>query len=127
VISTIRTRHNLADYASVGLAWHHVPGDDTAGAGDALDELVSLLRVELRRKGAVAVHGDRRTDFVAAVCAAHLHDVRGIEPADGLNAALAAGLEVSPAAAALLGVDYEKVQPRSDMAAATASGPSVTT
>jgi hypothetical protein len=75
----------------------------------------------------VAVHGDRRTDFVAAVCAAHLHDVRGIEPADSLNAALAAGLEVSPAAAALLGVDYEKVQPRSDMAAATASGPSVTT
>jgi hypothetical protein len=125
VISTMRTRHNLADYASAGLAWHHVPVDDTAAAGDALDELVSLLRADLRRTGAVAVHGDRRTDFVAAVCAAHLHDVRGIAPKDGLSAALEAGLEVSPAAAALLGVGYEEVQPRATSSArlgATTSG-----
>jgi hypothetical protein len=39
----------------------------------------------------VAVHGDRRTDFVAAACAAHLHDVRGLPPAAGLSAALAQG------------------------------------
>jgi hypothetical protein len=57
----------------------------------------------------VAVHGDRRTDFVAAACAAHLHDVRALPPAEGLSTALAAGLEVSPETASLLGVDYGEI------------------
>ena len=30
------------------------------------------------------VHGDRHTDFVAAVCAAHLHEARGVDPAEAL-------------------------------------------
>jgi hypothetical protein len=42
---------------------------------------------------------------VAALCAAHLYDHKGVDPADGLAAAAAAGLTVTPEAAQLLGVD----------------------
>ena len=73
------------------------------------------------------MHGNRHTDFVAAVCAAHLHEARGVDPGDGLRAAMDAGLIVTPDACALVGVDYETVQPRSRMAAATSSGRSVIT
>jgi hypothetical protein len=127
VVSTMRTRHNLPDYEQAGLAWHHAPVASCAEGGEALDELVRLLRSELRRPGAVAVHGDLLTDFPAAVCVAHLHDARGVAPAHGLRAAAGAGLEVTPECAALVGVPYEEVQPRSAIAAATASGRSVTT
>ena len=127
IVSTMRTRHNLADYECAGLAWHHVPVASCAEGAEALDELVALLQAELRRPGAVAVHGDRRTDFAAAVCAAHLHSARGLSPAEGLSAAARAGLDVTPDAAALLGVRYAEVQPRSAMAASTSSGRSVTT
>lgn len=127
VVSTMRTRHNLAAYEAAGLASHHVPVPSCAEGTEALDELVRLLRSELRRPGAVAVHGDLHTDFPAAVCAAHLHDARGVPPADGLEAAARAGLRVTPDAAALLGVSYEEVQPRSAIARATSSGRSVTT
>ena len=95
---------------------------------DALEELLPVLRRALRRGGAVAVHGNRHTDFVAALCAAHLHEARGVDPASGLAAAAAAGLMVTPGSAALLGLDYgEAVQPRSSMAASTSPGRSVTT
>jgi hypothetical protein len=62
-----------------------------------------LLRRELRRRGAVAVHGNRHTDYVAAVCAAHLHDSAGTDPAVALAAAEEAGLRVTPEALALVG------------------------
>lgn len=110
VISTMRTRHNLAQYEAAGLDWHHAPVASTAEGAEALDELVALLRDESRRPGAVAIHGDRRTDFVAAVCAAHLHETRGLPPSDGLRAAARAGLEVTPDAAALLGVDARELE-----------------
>src|ERR687892_926696 len=84
VISTMVTRHNLADYERAGLRWHHVPVISAAEAAGALEELLPLLRRELRKRGAVAVHGNRHTDFVAAVCAAHLHEARGADPADAL-------------------------------------------
>jgi radical SAM superfamily enzyme YgiQ (UPF0313 family) len=105
VISTMTTRHNLAEYEAAGLGWHHVPVASCAAGADALEELVPLLRRELRRAGAVAVHGNRHTDFVAAACAAHLHEHRGVDPAAGLGAAAAAGLTVTDDAARLLGVD----------------------
>jgi hypothetical protein len=128
VISTMATRHNLPDYDAEGLDWHHVPVPGWTEAERALDELLPLLRREMKKRGAVAIHGNRRTDFVAAVCAAHLHDARGLDPADGLAAAAEAGLAVSEEAAALLGVPYgDLVQPRSAMAASTSSGLSVTT
>ena len=109
VISTMTTRHNLAAYEAAGLGVRHVPVPDTAGAGDALEELLSLLRRELRRAGAVAVHGNRHTDFVAALCAAHLNQERGMDPGEALREAAAAGLIVTPAACALVGVDPEAV------------------
>ena len=105
VVSTMRTRHNLAHYEEAGLDWHHVPVESAATGADALEELLPLFKRELRRRGAVAVHGNRHTDFAAAVCAAHLHHARGENPAEALAAAKEAGLAITPEACALVGVD----------------------
>jgi hypothetical protein len=112
VVSVMRTRHNLAHYDAAGLAWHHVPVASAAEGPASLEELLPLLRRELRAAGAVAVHGDRRTDFVSALCAAHLHDARRRDPLESLAAAAAAGLDVGPDACALVGVepsDFERL------------------
>jgi hypothetical protein len=109
LISTMATRHNLSAYERAGLDWRHVPAPSAADGADALEELLPLLRTELRRRGVVALHGDSRTDFVAAVCAAHLHEVRGLDPAEGLRRGAGAGLAVTPDACALLGVGSEAV------------------
>lgn len=110
VVSVMRTRHNLAAYQASGLEWHHVPLRGAADGADALEELLPLLREELRPAGAVALHGDRHTDFVAAVCAAHLHETRGADLGEALRRAARAGLAVTPEACALLGVDVEEVE-----------------
>ncbi len=104
VVSTMATRHNLTAYEEAGLEWHHVPVADTADGAAALEELLIFLRRRLRSAGAVAIHGNRWTDFVAAVCAAHLHELRGTEPALALAQAASAGLTVTPEACALVGV-----------------------
>jgi hypothetical protein len=104
-ISTMASRHNLGAYEDAGLEWHHVPVESAQRGADALEELLPLLRRELRRRGAVAVHGNRHTDFVAAVCAAHLHEARGVEPAEALAQAANAGLMVNGYTYALLGVE----------------------
>jgi hypothetical protein len=109
VVSTMKTKHNLSDYERAGLRWHHLPVPETAEAATGLEELLALLRRELRGRGAVAVHGNRQTDFAAALCAAHLHEVRSTSPAEGLAAAVEAGLTVTPEACALLGVSPEAV------------------
>ena len=119
VISTMATRHNLPAYEAAGLECHHVAVPATAGGEAALEEILGLLRRTLRAAGAVALHGNRHTDFVAAACAAHLHEHRGTNPADSLAEAREAGLMLTPEACALVGVDYEAVQPRSRMAAST--------
>ena len=107
VISTMTSRHNLQDYERAGLSWHHVPVESAAAGAEPLEELLPLLRRELRRGGAVAVHGNRHTDFVAALCAAHLHQSSGVVPEEGLRRAAEAGLTVTPEAAQLLGVEYD--------------------
>jgi hypothetical protein len=104
VVSTMATRHNLAAYEEARVEWRHVPVASTAEGAEALDQLLRLLRRELRRRGAVALHGNRYTDFVAAVCAAHLHEATGQDPAAALAAAREAGLTVTPEAEALVGV-----------------------
>jgi hypothetical protein len=109
VVSVMRTRHNLSAYEAADLTWRHLPVRRTEEGADALEELLELLRAELKRPGAVALHGDRYTDFVAAVCAAHLHDERGVDAAEALARAAKAGLTVTPAACALVGVDVEEV------------------
>ena len=110
VVSTSPTRHNLRAYEESGLAWHHVPVATTAEGAAALDELVALLRTETRRPGAVALHGNRWTDFVAAVCAAHVHEVRDMPVADALAQASQAGLTVTAEACALVGVELGEVE-----------------
>jgi hypothetical protein len=109
VVSTSPTRHNLGAYEEAGLEWHHVPVASTEQGVAALEELLPLLRAETKRPGAVAVHGNRWTDFVAAVCAAHLHELRGVPLAAGLAQAVRAGLAVTPEACALVGVDTGEV------------------
>ncbi|MEA2362884.1 MAG: hypothetical protein QOD71_2029 [Thermoleophilaceae bacterium] len=110
VVSVMRTRHNLAAYEAAGLDWHHVPVRKPEDGAQALEELLPLLRYELESAGAVALHGDSYTDFVAAVCAAHLHEVRGADPAEALARAAAAGLTVTPDACALLGVEVWELE-----------------
>jgi hypothetical protein len=109
VVSVMRTRHNLAAYEAAGLEWHHVPVARSEDGAEPLEELLPLLRRELKGAGAVAIHGDVYTDFVAAVCAAHVHEVRGADPAAALARAARAGLTVTPAACALVGVEPEEV------------------
>jgi hypothetical protein len=109
VVSTMASRHNLGAYEDAGLKWHHVPVESAQRGADALEELLPLLRRELRRRGAVAVHGDRHTDFVAALCAAHLHEAREVDPAEALARAAAAGLMVNGYTCALLGVELGEV------------------
>jgi hypothetical protein len=111
VVSTMTSRHNLAEYEEAGLRWHHVPVPDTAIAAEELEDLLRLLRRELRRGGAVAVHGNRRTDFVAAACAVCLYDVWGVPVEEGLVRAVEAGLSVTPEAAALVGADVGPLVP----------------
>ena len=91
VISTMKTRHNLAAYEDAGLEWVHVPGEDE----EAIDQLLPILRRKLRRPGAVAIHANRRTDFVAAVCAAYLADRYGVPVEESLARAADAGLSVT--------------------------------
>jgi hypothetical protein len=109
VVSVMPTRHNLAAYDAARIAWHHLPVASDADAERALEELLPVLRRTLRAKGAVAVHGDRRTDLAVAVCAAHLHEAHGVDPGSSLTAAAAAGLEVGEGAAALVGVRLSSV------------------
>ena len=108
-VSVMPTRHNLGDYERAGLAWRHLPVGSQEEEHSALEELLPLLRRELRARGAVAIHGNRHTDFVAAVCAAHLHDAHGIPPAESLAAAARAGLRLTPQACALVGVRAEEL------------------
>lgn len=110
VVSVMGSRHNLAAYEAAGLDWHHVPVRRTQDGAAALEELLPLLRAELKTAGAAALHGDVYTDFVAAVCAAHLHEARGVDPAEALTRAARAGLTVTPEACALLGVDVRDLE-----------------
>ena len=101
IVSTMPSRHNLAAYEEAGLRALHVPVRDEDAPERALAEVLGVLRRELRRPGAVAVHGDHRTDFVAAACAACLRDVYGVPIEDALDRAALAGLAPSAEAAAL--------------------------
>ncbi len=111
VVSCMTTRHNLRDYEAASLDWHHVPVVSIERASAALDELLPFLKRELNRRGAIAVHGDSHTDFVAALGAAHLHQTRGTDPAEALARAREAELMVTWEACALVGVDADVAQP----------------
>ena len=52
VVSVMRSRHNLTAYEAAGLHWHHVPVASAAAGAEALEELLPLLRHELKSAGA---------------------------------------------------------------------------
>jgi hypothetical protein len=108
IVSVMSTRHNLPDYERAGIPSVHMPLKAGTDPSELLEELLPLLRRELRSKGAVALHGNRHTDFVAAVCASHLHEARGADPCESLEAAGEAGLTITPEARALVGIADNK-------------------
>jgi radical SAM superfamily enzyme YgiQ (UPF0313 family) len=92
VISCMATRHNLGAYEDAGLSYVHVPVDEDE---EGIEELLAVLRRETRKPGAVALHANRYTDFVARVCAAHLKEWKDIPIRVSLQAASDAGLQVA--------------------------------
>ena len=102
VVSCMATRHNLADYERAGLECVHLPVEEN---DEGLAEVVAVLRRELRRRGAVAIHANRRTDFIAAACATWLASEHGLGVEESLEAAMDAGLTVTPSAAVLAEAD----------------------
>jgi hypothetical protein len=102
VVSVMPTRHNFDDYEQAGIDAIHLPVDHDA---DGVDEVLEVLRRETRKRGAVAIHDNRYTDFVAAICAAHLYEVREIPVEESLESAMDAGLVVTANAAALVEAD----------------------
>ena len=92
VISTMKTRHNLSAYDDAGLDWVHIPVEED---DDGIDQVLPVLRSRLRRAGAVAIHANRRTEFVTAVCAEYLDDRYGIPVEESLEQAAEAGFSPS--------------------------------
>ncbi len=85
----MKTRHNLEAYDEAGLDWVHIPVEEDE---DGVEQVLKVVRRKLRRAGAVAIHANRRTDFIAAVCAAYLEDAYGVPVEEGLARAAEAGL-----------------------------------
>jgi hypothetical protein len=102
VISLMPTRHNISAYEDAALDAIHLPVEEDL---DDLLEAVEVVRRETRKPGAVAIHANRHTDFVAVVCAKHLYELRGIPVEDSLEKAIDAGLVVTARAAALVEAD----------------------
>lgn len=102
VVSLMPSRHNAAAYEEAGIDFIHLPVDEDL---DGLLEAVEVVRRETRKPGAVAIHANRYTDFVAAVCAKHLQEHRGIPVEDSFEAAMDAGLVITDGAAALVEAD----------------------
>ena len=107
VISIMDSRHNLAAYEDAGLEAIHLPVSEDI---DGLHEAVKAVNRATRKGGAVAIHGNRHTDFVAAICARHLAEQRDVLPEDALDSAMEAGLTVTPAVAELLEADPEWIE-----------------
>jgi hypothetical protein len=91
VISLMKSRHNLDAYTAAGLEAIHLPVDQNEAG---LLEAVEVVRRETRKRGAVAIHDNRYTDFVAAICAYHVLDHRGTPIEESLERAAEAGLSV---------------------------------
>jgi hypothetical protein len=91
VISLMQSRHNFDAYEQAGLEAIHLPVEQNE---EGLLQAVEVVRRETRKRGAVAIHDNRYTDFVAAICAYHLLEHRGIPIEESLEEAAEAGLPV---------------------------------
>jgi hypothetical protein len=102
VISLMQTRHNINAYEAAGLDAIHLPVEADE---DGMAEVLEVLRRETRKRGAVAIHANRYTDFIAAICAEHVREQRDTPVEESLERAVEAGLVVTPEAAALVEAD----------------------
>jgi hypothetical protein len=116
VISLMPTRHNISAYEDAGFEAIHMPVEEDL---DGLLEAVEVVRRETRKPGVVAIHANRYTDFVAAVCAKHLYELRGIPVEDSLEKAIDAGMVVTARAAALVEADPDWIATLTEPAGAT--------
>ena len=106
IVSGMRSRHGLVEYALAGfrVRWH--PLAEPAQARAELPRLVDSVRTMLEEDpgGGVLVHCDRPGEWLTGVDAA-LRLTSGLarDPAEALAQAAADGLPVGPLAAALVG------------------------
>jgi hypothetical protein len=105
VVSAMRTRHALDEYAERGLEvrWH--PFRDPEGARREMPALTASVTELLDRgEGAVLVHCDRANEWLAAIDAA-LRLSLGLarRPSTALRAAAADGLPVGSLATSIVG------------------------
>jgi len=91
VISLMDSKHNLTAYEDAGLEAIHLPVEKNE---EGLLDAAAVVKREARKRGAVAIHDNRYTDFVAAVCAYHLLEHRGVPIEESIATAAAAGLPV---------------------------------
>ena len=106
IVSGLRTRAGLVEYAQAGFGvrWH--PLESVAAARDEIPRLVQdVAEAMAREPGAVLIHCDRVSEWDAAIMATALVWF-GIAPdyAAGLDAAAAAGFPVDDLARDLVGV-----------------------
>jgi hypothetical protein len=106
VVSGMRTRHALADYAAAGLTVRWLPLRDPDHACEGgMDGLVAAVRELLGEDaGAVLVHCDRANEWLAAIDAT-LRMELGLarSPRAALRAARADGLPVGSLATSIVG------------------------
>ena len=105
IVSGMRSRHGLVEYALAGfrVRWH--PLSDLEGARVELPRLVAAVRELLEEApGGVLVHCDRPGEWLTGVDAG-LRLAAGLagDPAEALAQAAEDGLPVGPLAAALVG------------------------
>jgi hypothetical protein len=105
VVSGMRSRHGLAEYADAGLTvrWH--PLRDAVQAAAGVRELASAVRALLEAgEGAVLVHCDHANEWLAATDAAlRLELGLARDPAAALGAAAADDLPVGSLATSIVG------------------------
>ena len=104
VVSGMRTRHGLVEYALDGFRIGWRPLTDPAQGPEQLGELVGVVEAQLAAgQGAVLVHVDYANEWLAAVDAAiRLSLGRAGTAGEALAQAAADGLPVGPLATALL-------------------------
>lgn len=105
IVSCMRTRHALAEYAEDGLMvrWHPLRDPDQAARDLAL-AVAAVRELLAAGDGAVLVHSDRANEWLAAIDAA-LRLGLGLArtPRTALRAAEADGLPVGSLAASIVG------------------------
>lgn len=105
VVSTLRTRHALADYAEAGLEVHWHPLRDPDQAREQLPVIADTVRTLLGQgTGAVLVHCDMANEWLAAIDAT-LRLALGLArtPRAALRAAAADGLPVGSLTTSIVG------------------------